>query len=68
MARPKHPGVSPHAAEVATRCRALAEPILADLGLELVDVEFRRETHGWVLRVFMDKPGGVNLADCQRVS
>jgi ribosome maturation factor RimP len=68
MARPKHPGVSPHAAEVATRCRALAEPIFADLGLELVDVEFRRETHGWVLRVFMDKPGGVNLADCQRVS
>jgi ribosome maturation factor RimP len=46
----------------------LAEPILADLGLELVEVEFRREVHGWVLRVFIDKPGGVTLGDCQRVS
>lgn len=68
MARSKRPGVSPHEAETATRCRTLAEPILADLGLELVDVEFRREAHGWVLRLFIDKPGGVSLADCQRVS
>jgi len=68
MARPKHPGTSPHAAEIAARFRTLAEPILTDLGLELVDAEFRRETHGWVLRLYMDKPGGVTLDDCQRVS
>lgn len=68
MARPKHPGSSPQAAEVETRLRALAEPILTDRGLELVDAEFRRETHGWVLRLYMDKPGGVTLDDCQRVS
>ena len=68
MARSTPPGGSPHAAEIAARFRALAEPILAELGLELVDVEFRRETHGWVLRLYMDKPGGVTLDDCQRVS
>ena len=68
MARPKHPATSPQAAEISARFRALAEPILADLGLELVEVEFRRETHGWILRLYMDRPGGVTLEDCQRVS
>lgn len=68
MRRRKPPGTSPHAAEISARFQALAEPILTDLGLELVDAEFRRETHGWVLRLYMDKPGGVTLDDCQRVS
>jgi len=68
MARPTHPGDSPQAAEIAARFRTLAEPILSDLGLELVDAEFRRETHGWVLRLYMDRAGGVTLDDCQRVS
>ena len=61
-------GWSGAATEVVARVRVLAEPILADLGLELVDVEFRREAQGWVLRVYMDRAGGVNLHDCQRVS
>lgn len=68
MARSKHLGDSPHVAEIAARFRTLAEPILSDLGLELVDAEFRREAHGWVLRLYMDKSGGVTLDDCQRVS
>jgi ribosome maturation factor RimP len=61
-------GWSGTATEVVARVRDLAEPILADLGLELVDIEFRRETQGWVLRLYMDRPGGVTLQDCQRVS
>ena len=68
MARRAHPGSSPHAAEVVSRFRTLAEPILAELGLELVDAEFRREAQGWVLRLYMDRPDGVTLGDCQRVS
>lgn len=68
MGRPRHPGDSPQAAEIVARFRSLAEPILDDLGLELVDAEFRRETHGWVLRLYMDKAGGVTLDDCRRVS
>lgn len=50
------------------RVRRLAQPILADRGLELVDVEFQRESHGWILRLYLDRPGGVTLEDCQRVS
>ena len=43
-------------------------PILGDEGLELVDVEFQREKQGWVLRVYIDKPGGVTLDDCTDIS
>jgi ribosome maturation factor RimP len=46
----------------------LVQPILDALGLELVDLEFVREGGRWFLRVFIDKPGGVSLTDCQNVS
>ena len=44
------------------------EPSLLAKGLELVDVEFKKEGKTWVLRIFIDKKGGVNLEDCQNVS
>jgi ribosome maturation factor RimP len=55
-------------AAVMERVRAIALPLLQELGLDLVDVEFRREAGGWVLRLYLDKRGGVTLGDCQRVS
>ncbi|PIE57166.1 MAG: ribosome maturation factor RimP [Desulfobulbus propionicus] len=36
--------------------------------MELVDVEYRREGQGWVLRLFIDKEGGVTVDDCATVS
>ncbi|MBI5584679.1 MAG: ribosome maturation factor RimP [Deltaproteobacteria bacterium] len=53
---------------VLPRIRELAEILLKESGLELVDLEFRREGRGWVLRLFIDKPGGVTLDDCAAVS
>jgi len=54
--------------EIEQRAREIAEPILVAEGLELVDVEFVRE-HGWILRLFIDKPGGgVGLEDCAEAS
>jgi ribosome maturation factor RimP len=51
---------------------ALAEPLIealvADEGCELVDITYQREPQGWVLRVYIDRPGGVAIADCQRIS
>ena len=44
------------------------EPILQSQGLELVDLEYQRESHGWVLRIFLDREGGVGLDDCAGVS
>jgi len=42
-------------------------PILRK-NMELVDLEWRRERHGWVLRIFIDKPGGVTVEDCAKIS
>lgn len=44
------------------------EEIIAGSDLELVDVEYVKEQTGWVLRVFLDKPDGIDLDDCRRVS
>ncbi len=61
-------GLGQRTVEVVERVRSLAEPILIDRGLELVDVEFQRETRGWILRLYIDRLGGVTLEDCQKVS
>jgi ribosome maturation factor RimP len=53
---------------IEARVRSLAERVVARDGYDLVDIEFRREPAGWTLTLFIDKQGGVNLDDCQRVS
>jgi len=53
---------------VEAKARAVAEPLLAGEGLELVDVEFVHEREGWVLRLVIDKAGGVGLEDCAQAS
>jgi len=54
--------------EIADRVRAVAEPVISDEGMNLVDIEYRRESKGWVLRLYLDKEGGVTLDDCTRIS
>lgn len=46
----------------------VVQPVLLDHGLTLVDLEFRPRRPRGVLRLFVDKPGGVGIDDCQRVS
>jgi ribosome maturation factor RimP len=46
----------------------LVEPLIIDEGYELVDIEFKNESIGWVLRVYIDKEGGVNVDDCAALS
>lgn len=48
--------------------RQIVEPVLESLGYELVDLEYQRESRGWVLRVFLDREGGVTLEDCADAS
>jgi len=47
---------------------ALVEPVLDDLQLELVEVQFRRESVGWVLRLVIDSEDGITVDDCASVS
>lgn len=53
---------------IEEKITALAEPVVESHGMELVDVEFKREPTGWVLRLFIDKEGGVNLDHCSLIS
>lgn len=46
----------------------MLEPILSKFTYELVDVEYIKEGPHFYLRVFIDKPGGVTIDDCQKVS
>ena len=50
------------------RIEAVVNPVLASRGMSLVDSEWRREGRRWVLRLFVDKPGGVGIGDCQAFS
>jgi ribosome maturation factor RimP len=46
----------------------IAEPVIMHHGLEIVDIEFRRENHGTVLRFFLDREGGVGLDELAPMS
>lgn len=43
-------------------------PIVEKNSFELVGVEYVKEGGNWYLRIYIDKPGGINLDDCQNVS
>lgn len=53
---------------IAQRVATLLEPLVAREGFELVEVEWQREGSSWVLRLFVDRPGGVNVDHCQELS
>lgn len=50
------------------RLTQLVAPVVEDFGCELVELQFRREAHGWVLRLIIDHENGVGIDDCSRVS
>ncbi len=54
--------------QIANKVAEMAGPSAEAEGLDLVHVEFRRESTGWVLRLYIDREGGVNLDDCARLS
>ncbi|MEG6521699.1 ribosome maturation factor RimP [Desulfotomaculum sp. 1211_IL3151] len=53
---------------VVERVTEAVQPIIEGLNLELVDVEYVKEGGNWYLRIFIDKPEGVELDDCQIAS
>ena len=54
--------------EVREEVRQLAEPLADEAGYELVDVEFAVLGHHRVIRVLLDKPGGITVGDCATFS
>ena len=53
---------------IADQIISLAEPILDEMGFELVDAEYLSEHGRWVLRLYIDKTDGITVDDCARVS
>jgi ribosome maturation factor RimP len=56
------------AAILRERLIALIEPLLAQLGYELVELEYGAGRSQSTLRVFIDKPEGIGLDDCEQAS
>lgn len=54
--------------DTASQIAELLRPSLAHLGIDLVDVHWSGRGRGAVLRVVIDREGGVTLDDCERVS
>ncbi len=54
--------------EIAQQVEAVATPIVARMGLEVVDVELLGDGGHQVLRVLVDRDGGVGVEDCARLS
>ena len=54
--------------DVATYLENLLNRVVEEDRLELVHVEYRSNVSPPILRIYIDKPGGVNHQDCQRVS
>jgi len=54
--------------ETVRNLSEIVSPVVEAEGMELVDLQFQREQNGWVVRLFVDKSGGVNLDDCGALS
>lgn len=54
--------------DVVQNIEKLLQPLLSAFGVELVDLEYKREGRQMMLRLYLDKPGGITLDDCAEVS
>ncbi len=55
-------------ASIEERVEALVTKPINDLGYELYDVEYAKEGKDYFLRIFIDKPEGIDLNDCEKVN
>ncbi len=48
--------------------QALLQPVIEAMGFTLVGIEYRSGGRGGLLRIYIDREGGINVDDCARVS
>lgn len=56
------------AERVVDKALKIIKPVVEELGYVFVDLEYKKEYSGYVLALTIDKPEGVNINDCERVS
>ena len=54
--------------KISDKVEALARPVVEEEGCKLWSVEYIKEAGMWYLRVYIDKDGGVGIADCEAIS
>ncbi len=54
--------------EIIGHVEKLLLPILREEAIDLADMEFKSSGKRWMLRIYIDRPGGVTIADCERVN
>ena len=54
--------------KITDKVSAIAKPIVEEEGCSLWDVEYVREAGNWYLRIYIDRVGGVDIDDCERIS
>lgn len=55
-------------ANIEERVEKLLQPTIEKIGYDLYDIEYAKEGKNYFLRVFIDRPEGIDLEDCERVS
>lgn len=54
---------------ITSKIEELVTPILQEMTLELVDIEYVKEGRDWFLRIYIDTPsGGIDIEQCAQVS
>lgn len=53
---------------VVDKALKIIKPVVEELGYVFVDLEYKKEHSGYVLALTIDKPEGINIEDCERVS
>ena len=55
-------------ANIEEKVENLVKPIIENIGYELYDVEYAKEGKDYYLRIFIDKPEGITIDDCEKVN
>ena len=50
------------------KIRQVIEPVIESEGLEIIDLECLKMKFRWLVRIYIDKEGGVTIADCSEIS
>lgn len=54
--------------ETIERIESILTPILEEESVELIDIELRPSGKRWLLRIYIEKEGGVTISDCEKVN
>ena len=54
--------------ELVGRIWDLVKPVTAARDMDVLDIEYRHESLGWVLRIFLDSERGITVDDCAGIS